>query len=210
MQNLKTISKQTIKALSLITCASAFTLVTAVGAQADDLTPPRVPDAIQVPPEAELFLIGHGVGTQNYVCVPSGSGFAFTLFTPQATLFTDDRQQIIHHFFSPNPFEGGTIRVTWEDSRDTSTVWGFAAGVSTDRAFVRKDAVAWLRVDISGAAVGPTGGDTLTGTKFVQRINTVGGLAPAELCVGATDIGKKAFVPYEADYLFYKVNTTQP
>jgi hypothetical protein len=68
-----------------------FALLTAVNLQAGqraDLTQ-SIPPEIQVPPEAELFLVGHGFGTQNYVCVPSGAGVALTLFTPQATLFDD-------------------------------------------------------------------------------------------------------------------------
>ena len=82
------------------------------------------PTNIQVPAGNEAFLEGHAVGTQNYVCQPSGSGFAWTLFTPQATLFSDRARQVTTHFFSPNPFENGTIRATWQHSRDTSTVWG--------------------------------------------------------------------------------------
>ena len=72
-----------------------------------------------MPAEAELFLVGHGFGTQNYVCVPSGAGFAFTLFTPQTTLFDDDSEQIITHFFSPNPDEKAIIRVTSGKRRST-------------------------------------------------------------------------------------------
>jgi hypothetical protein len=205
MQNGKSIATHTISAFSLITCASMFALLTAVNLQAGqraDLTQ-SIPPEIQVPPEAELFLVGHGFGTQNYVCVPSGAGVAFTLFTPQATLFDDDLQQITTHFFSPNPEENNTIRATWEHSRDTSMVWGAV----THQQVVREDSIAWLRVDVKGAASGPTGGNKLTPTKFIQRINTVGGLAPATECRGAKDIGNKAFVPYSADYLFYKSET---
>ena len=210
MQYRNMTAKQIIKMFALTMCASLLTGFTAVSSQAGEregLTPPRVPTDIEVPAEAELFLIGHGVGTQNYVCVPSGAGFAFTLFTPQATLFTDDAQQITTHFFSPNPnpTDRGAIRVTWEHSRDTSTVWGAVTGQAT----VRQDAINWLRVEIKGAATGPTGGNKLTRTKFVQRINTIGGLAPATGCGGATDVGTRAFVPYTADYLFYTVNTPE-
>jgi len=199
----KTISKQTIKAFSAITCAALFTALTAVSsgaAESESLTPPVVPQEIQV--DDQLFLIGHGVGTQNYVCLPSGAGFAFSLFTPEATLFTDDAGQLTTHFFSPDrdPRDFGAIRVTWEHSRDTSTIWGAVTG----QVQVSKDAINWLRVEIKGALPGPTGGDKLTPTTFVQRINTVGGLAPAADCVGATDVGKRAFVPYTADYLFFK------
>jgi hypothetical protein len=50
---------------------------------------------------------------------------------------------------------------------------------------------------------GPTGGDLLTRTTFVQRVNTSGGLAPADGCSQASDVGKKAFMPYTADYFFF-------
>ena len=35
-------------------------------------------------------------------------------------------------------------------------------------------------------------------------MNTRAGVAPATGCALATDVGKKALVPYEADYIFYK------
>ena len=47
------------------------------------------------------------------------------------------------------------------------------------------------------------GGTTLTGTTFVQRLNTVQGLAPATGCDLPKDIGSKAFMPDTADYFFY-------
>ena len=55
-----------------------------------------------------------------------------------------------------------------------------------------------------GAQDGPTGGDTLTATTFIQRLNTSGGVAPSTGCASSTDVGKQAFVPYTADYFFYK------
>jgi hypothetical protein len=36
-------------------------------------------------------------------------------------------------------------------------------------------------------------------------VNTEGGLAP-EGCDALPDVGKKAFIPYKADYIFYKKN----
>jgi len=145
----------------------------------------------------------HGVGTQNYVCLPSGKDFKFILFTPQATLFNDDDTQLTTQFFSPNPFEGGTIRATWQDSRDTSTVWGAVTHSSTDPNFVAKDTIAWLLVQTAGSQDGPGGGDTLTGTTFIQRLNTSGGVAPSTGCKTPNDVGHQAFVPYTADYFFY-------
>jgi uncharacterized protein DUF3455 len=159
---------------------------------------------LRVDPPNEAFLLSHGVGTQNYVCLPSTSigRVMWTLFTPQATLFGDQQEQLTTHFFSPNPVEGGIVRVTWEHSVDTSFVWArLLQAVS-----VTANAIPWLKLKAEGTQVGPTGGDTLAATTFIQRVNTEGGLAPATGCDSPTDIGSKRFVPYKADYVFYKQN----
>jgi hypothetical protein len=182
-------------------------------AHAEDITVPPVPDNLNVDDGNEVFLVGHGVGTQNYVCTTSAtsvSGFAFSLFTPEATLFNKEGKQLITHFFSPNsdptvkPPEAGTIRVTWEDSRDSSRVWAKLLEQSLDERFVQKDAVAWLKLQTVGVDVGTTGQGRLTKVTFIQRLNTAGGLAPASGCSTFEDLGRRAFVPYSADYFFYK------
>jgi hypothetical protein len=194
--------------------AVAFTVSLPQPARAHRITPPPVPTTdIQVPEGNEAFLVGHAFGTQNYICRPSGSGFKFVLFTPQATLFNDADRQLITHFFSPNPFEANTdptvvaegmIRATWQHSRDSSTVW---AQLAAPPAFVKPDAIPWLLLQVppaGGVQDGPTGGDTLSKTTFIQRVNTVGGVAPLEGCTSFMDVGNEAFVQYEADYFFYK------
>src|SRR5882672_7781594 len=138
MKNCTAPEKQTTSRILLAACATAlavaFTVAIPQPAYADDVAPPPVPANIKVPAGSEVFLVGHGVGTQNYVCLPSGTGVAYVLFTPEATLFSDDEKQLTTHFFSPDPLENNTnpavvavgpIRVTWQHSRDTSTVWGF-------------------------------------------------------------------------------------
>jgi hypothetical protein len=129
-----------------------------------------------------------------------------TLYS-QATLFGDAGEQLTSHFFSPNPVEGNTaIRATWRDSQDSSTVWAKANASSSDPAFVNPNAVAWVLLQAIGTEVGPTGGANLTRTTFVQRLNTVGGLAPSTGCDVPTDLGNKAFMPYTADYFFFTKN----
>jgi hypothetical protein len=203
----------------LVACSTALAVgVTATvpqPAHAAHVTPPPVPFTLEVEAGNHAFLVGHAVGTQNYICLPcpnpttaaaqcpDASGFAWLLFTPEATLFTDHGKQLITHFFSPNPAEGGTIRATWQDSRDSSIVWGGRATASTDARFVAADAVAWLLLPTAGTQEGTTGSDTLTKTTFIQRLNTAGGLAPSEGCSGLADVGAKAFMPYTADYFFY-------
>ncbi len=197
---------QATRRVLLTACATAlavaFTVSLPQSAHAEKVTPPPVPAGLEVSSDFEAFLVGHAIGTQNYVCQPSGGSFAFVLFTPQATLFDDADHQIITHFFSPNPDEGGTIRATWENSRDTSTIW--AAVVPDGSATVDPNSIAWLKLAVVGAEDGPTGGGKLSDTKFVQRLSTFGGLAPTTGCSSLADVGKKEFVPYQADYFFYK------
>jgi hypothetical protein len=184
----------------------AFTVALPLAAHADNdkIRVPAVPAGVEVDPPNDVVFVGHAIGTQNYVCLPSGSTFAWSLFTPEATLFNDKGKQLTTHFFSINPFEPvNIIRATWEDSRDTSTVWGKVIKSSSDAPFVNPGAIAWLKVQVSGAQDGPTG-DRLSETTFIQRLNTVGGLAPATGCAVATDVGSRAFMPYTADYFFYE------
>jgi hypothetical protein len=166
---------------------------------------PPVPANIQVPAGNKVFHVGHATGTQNYICLPSGTGVKYVLFTPQANLF-EKRKQVMTHFFSPNPSEGGTTRAAWQHSRDTSTVWGEVkpGHSSSDPAYVEPGAISWLLLTVVGYQDGPTGGDKLEGTTFIQRLNTSGGVAPATGCSSTADVGKQAFVPYTTDYYFYK------
>jgi hypothetical protein len=167
--------------------------------------PPPVPTNLEVEYGNTPFLIGHAIGTQDYVCLLRAGGFAWTFFGPQATLFGDAGQQLITHFLSANPDENGTLRATWQQSQDTSAVWALAVANSTDPVYVAAGAIPWLLLRVVGAEDGPTGGAALSATTFVQRVNTTGGTAPAgDGCTHAADIGKKALVPYTADYVFYR------
>jgi hypothetical protein len=199
--NTQPISRSFLRTAQLTALGLAFAVALPLTAHAQIVVPP-VPTDLEVPATEEAFLVGHGVGTQNYICQPAASlgRVAWTLFTPQATLFSDDAEQLTTHFFSINPVEPNTVRVTWEDSRDTSTIWARLLKSAT----VTPDAVAWLKLEVVGRRLGPTGGNTLFGTTFVQRLNTEGGLAPSTGCDNPQDIGGKAFIPYTADYFFYR------
>jgi hypothetical protein len=215
--NYNALKNQITRRIMLIACTTALAVGLMVSlpqlAQAQSVTPPTVPgNKLQVEPGNEAFLVGHAIGTQNYVCKPSGNGVKFVLFTPEATLFKDNAdRQIITHYFSPNPFESntdatvvadGVIRATWQ-ARDTSTIWA-KAHEPDGMLIVDPTAIAWVLLDVVGAQDGPTGGRTLSDSTFVQRVNTTGGLAPLTGCSSSTDVGNQAFVPYTADYFFYK------
>jgi hypothetical protein len=173
-------------------------------AMATNIEPPKAPDTLAVPAGSKPFLIGHAVGTQNYICLPDGAGAKWVLFGPQATVFDDRGVQIMTHFLSPNPVESNAPRATWMDSDRTSSVWAVKVAESDDARFVEPGAIKWLLLQAKGAEEGSQRNDRLVKTTVIQRVNTSGGVAPASECTLATDVGKTKFVPYTADYVFYK------
>jgi hypothetical protein len=189
---------------SAVALAGACVALLSTSLDARAVKPPPVPADLEVDAGYKAFRIDHAVGTQNYMCLPSGEAFAWTPIGPQATLFnpSSDRQSATH-YLSANPDEEGAFRPTWQDSRDTSAIWGAVVEDSTDPAFVDPDAVAWLLLRVVGKAAGPTGGIRLARSQYIQRVNTVGGKPPVKPCT-EDNLGERIFVPYETDYVFYK------
>ena len=143
---------------------------------------------------------------------PRPLAFAYALFTPEATLFSDDARQVITHFFSPNPSKPTPIRPWWPLARfaPRGSTRGTRAPSGRKVATHHRPRVRRSRVPLPGSLLkvvgaqdGPTGGDTLTKTTFIQRLNTYGGVAPSTGCASSADVGNQAFMPYTADYFFY-------
>ena len=203
------------KQVRLVTTASIMVLALSSGnlsAQQEFGYPdgvPPLPSTIAVPEGFKMFFSGHALGTQNYMCLPTASGLAWKFIAPQATLFDSVNgelgQQLTTHFLSANVEEGGLLRPTWQHSLDSSRVWGrLAAPPLIDANFVEAGAIPWLLLEKAGVDAGPTGGSFLTRTRYIQRLNTSGGAAPSTGCSQPAEIGTVAFVPYTADYFFYK------
>jgi hypothetical protein len=176
---------------------------------ADDNTAPAVPAELQPPSGNRPFLMAQASGTQNYICLPSATGVAWSFVGPEATLFVGFRgvhgntwQQVATHFLSHNPNGNGTPGPTWQ-AFDTSRIWGNKVASSTDPKFVAPGAIPWLLLQVVGSARGPAGGDLLSRATFIQRVNTGGGVAPPTGCSQATDVGSLMLVPYSAEYVFY-------
>ena len=216
--NIRNTGHHITRRIKLIACISAlgtaFVVALPQVGHAQNVTPPPVPGTLVPQDGSEAFLVAHAFGSQDYVCAASGSGVAFVLTTPEAVLFDNPvgnpTHRIINHFFSPNPIEGGTIRATWQSTRNSSVFWGKlekTATFDTDPDFVAKDAIAWVLLSRAGVLEGSGNGDNLAAATFVQRVNTVGGLAPSIGCNSPDDITKTAIVPYEADYVFYRKPT---
>lgn len=199
--------RSTLVGLIVFGCLGWTAVATAQPGPTASIEVPPVPSNLAVPPGHSVFFHGHAVGSQNYVCLPEGTGAAWKFLGPQATLFQTvrgDDYQVATHFLSENPDETGTLRPTWQHSFDTSRVWGRVLASSTDPAFVEAGAIAWLLVEVVGDEPGPAGGSLLSGTSFIHRVNTSGGVAPATGCSEPEDIGALALVPYVTDYFFYR------
>jgi hypothetical protein len=182
--------------------AGLAVLATAGAVLAQPLEAPEVPPTLEVPEGNRPFLIAHATGTQNQVCLPraNGVGLGWTFYGPIATLYNDQDEQILTHYLSPNPDQAGAARATWQHSRDSSTIW---AATHVDPVVVDPTAIPWLLLKVVGSEPGLDGGRKMMKTTFIQRINTVGGVAPATDCA---PLGAKLFVPYETDYVFYRAD----
>jgi hypothetical protein len=197
---------QTRRRIRPVACgvALAAALTATVPANAD-VTPPPVPQNIRVPAGNRAYLVGRAFGTQNYVCLPSANsptGFGWILFGPQANLFDKDGEQVMTHFSSANTEEvDNPVRPVWQNSQDTSAVW---AKMYPNGSVAVPGAIPWLLLEVIRREDGPTGGSKATATTFIQRLNTVGGVAPSTGCTQLGEVGNRQYVPYAADYFFYR------
>ncbi|HBY63922.1 MAG TPA: hypothetical protein DEH78_29200 [Solibacterales bacterium] len=181
----------------------------AQAAAAQTATAPSVPANLQVPSGNAPFVRGYAEGTQNYVCLPGEAGLAWRFQGPQATVFLtlrwingEIRQQMMTHFLSPSVAEeGAPARATWQSSLDTSAVWAKRIADSSDPAYVAPGAIPWFLLQVTGTKAGPAGGQLLTRTSYIQRVNTAGGVMPQGVC---SEVGVIRFVPYTAEYVFYE------
>ena len=153
--------------------------------------PPAVPGDLVPPAGHKPFLIGHAAGVQTYTCVAVAGGYAWGPGRPTADLRDDSGKVIIHHSAGPS----------WQ-AKDGSTV----IGSRVDGETVDPTALPWLLLSATSATAGPDG-DRLAGTKYIQRIATTDGLAPAADRCTAASVGLAVDVPYTADYVFWKAQS---
>ncbi len=175
--SLAAITKQTFSALAL------GLLTWANPASADDRSPDLpspLCDSVNVPDGHRVSSHVYALGVQIYRW--NGSNWAF--IGPEAALFEDQcySTQVGIHYGGP----------TWE-ANDGSTVKGIRVA---DCAPFR-GAIPWLRL----GATSTSGDGRFARLTFIQRVNTIGGTAPAE---GGAFVGDEARVPYTTEYYFYR------
>jgi hypothetical protein len=128
-----------------------------------------------------------GIGAQVYACRASAtasSGYEWTFTAPAAVLLDDAGAIAGTHFAGP----------TWLANAGSSV-----AGMVVERApSPDPSAIPWLLLRAT-----PAGAPGIFATvASIQRLDTVGGVAPADGC-DAEHAGAIARVPYTAVYAFY-------
>lgn len=156
---------------------------------ANKIVPPTVPPDLQVPQGNKAFLVGHAIGTQNYVCTAQDT---WSFVGPQATLNGDNGQPVATHFAVPG---SNPPAPEWQ-ATDGSSAVGHQLAAET----VSTTAIPWLLLRAASTNMGAAGSNRLSGTTYIQRVSTAGGLAPSTPCT----TGNTAHVPYTADYFFYQ------
>jgi Protein of unknown function (DUF3455) len=173
--------------LALVAAASAL-----FGACASTPIPTPVPDSLKPDAKERAAFVRHARGVQIYRCdAAEGGAFKWVFVAPEAQLFDSAASQAVLGTHGAGPF--------WQGN-DGSRVVGKVKS-RADAANAAAD-IPWLL--LTTTAEGPSG--QMTAVKSIQRVKTVGGVAPASGCTAAADAGKQARVPYTADYVFF-VNT---
>ena len=173
-------TKLTIAVASALLAASASTTLAQDSFGVPDLPSPLC-DKVNAPAGTKLSSHVYALGVQIY----RWTGTNWLFIAPEAALYSDqcyDTQVGIHY--------AGPI---WE-ANDGSTVK--AARIDGCTPF--RGAIAWLLL----GATSNSGEGRFARVSHIQRVNTIGGTAPAE--AGAF-IGDEARVPYTTEYFFYRL-----
>ena len=126
-------------------------------------------------------------GVQIYECRAKGGGaqgYEWAFVAPDAELFDARERRVGHHGAGPH----------WE-ALDGSRIDGVVKA-RADAPVAR--AIPWLL--LTARSTGPAG--TFSRVTSVQRVDTLGGIAPSKPCEAA-NVGEPARVPYMATYRLF-------
>jgi hypothetical protein len=169
--------------LSLSGCAS-----TGTNSNQGKISSAEVPASLRPTSGEVLFLEARGEGVQIYDCSPKAgqpAAYEWTFRAPEAQLKDAAGHVLGRHFTGP----------TWELDEGSSVVGELKARSPSPG----PNAIPWLLLSARATA----GSGKLTATTSIQRLQTVGGVAPTVGC-NAANAGKVAKVPYTANYYFYR------
>jgi len=168
---------------------AAFLLVLLVAACASPQPPTmvKVPDALRPGANESLAMVVPARGVQIYECRArrdAGGGYEWAFVAPEADLFDARGNRVGRHYAGPH----------WESSDGSKIL-----GTLKERADAPvPDAIPWLL--LTAKSVGSEG--SFSKVTSIQRVNTVGGVAPKGGCSQAA-AGTLARINYTADYYFF-------
>jgi hypothetical protein len=145
-----------------------------------------VPDKLKPGADESIAMVVPAKGVQIYECRArkGGDGYEWAFVAPQAELFDTRGKNIGRHYAGPH----------WEAADGSKVV-----GVLKERADApAAGAIPWLL--LGAKSVGPQG--SFSRVTSVQRVNTVGGIAPKDGCSSGT-AGTSVRIAYTADYYFF-------
>ena len=163
------------------------TLLLAAGCAATPKSTVQVPDALRPGAGEKLVQVVPAKGDQIYECrekKDQAGAYDWAFVAPQAALFDGSGKPIGKHYAGPS----------WE-AADGSKIVGKVKQLSASPA---ARAIPWLLLETKSA--GAEG--AFSRVTSIQRVATVGGVAPAGGCPQA---GTQIRVPYTADYYFFSV-----
>jgi hypothetical protein len=146
-----------------------------------------VPDNLRPAPGEAAVAVIAAKGVQIYECrakKDQPGAFEWAFVAPEAQLFDRQGKAVGKHYAGPH----------WESIDGSKVVGSVKARADAPQA----GAIAWLL--LATTSTGPSG--AFSKTTSIQRVATVGGVAPSEGCTSAT-VGKTARVGYTADYVFH-------
>jgi hypothetical protein len=144
------------------------------------------------PLNAKPYASTTATGVQIYMCEHDSAHHLMWLFrNPQATLYDTVGRAVFQHDAGPS----------WQ-AQDGSRIVGhpIAQMASASAGSIPQLLLQTTSDDKNGNG-GGNGGGELSGVRYVQRLNTVGGAAPAQMCTTEHQI---AYSPYFANYVFWK------
>jgi hypothetical protein len=162
----------------------ALAAVPVVGAQGG---PMAVTDKLKAPQQNVLHFRTLATGVQVYVCkarADSPDVFEWTFKAPVADLWNDRGENVGKHYAGP----------TWEGNDGSKVVGEVVARANGPD----PGAIPWLLLRARSNA----GAGAFTTVTFVQRLETVGGIAPSDGCDGSAADAERD-VEYAATYVFY-------
>ena len=145
-----------------------------------------VPANLKPGASESLAMILPAKGVQIYECRArkDQAGYEWAFVAPEADLFDTNGKRIGKHYAGPH----------WEAADGSKVVGAVKARADATAA----DAIPWLL--LSAKPVGAQG--SFSNVASIQRVNTVGGVAPKAGCSQA-EAGKAARISYSADYYFF-------